>query len=92
MHQPTTPAREAGQLVVPLAFQDIYQIMTSDLGIPAQTAVGLLAILGMGTQVHTPRVPLTPQERVNQQLERQRYDPRRQPRATPAPAFTPRGY
>ena len=52
--QQVTPESVAGNLVVPLAMRDIYQAM-QDQGVPKGTAMGLLAIFGMGLQTFDER-------------------------------------
>ena len=51
MGEDITPASMAKQLVIPLAMRDIYDSMI-DQGVPAGTAISLLAIFGMGVQVY----------------------------------------
>ncbi len=51
--EPVTPASAATRLVEPLAFSDIYEAMR-DNGVVEGTALGLLALLGMGVQTYDP--------------------------------------
>lgn len=44
-----TPFGTAGRMMVPLAFQDIYDVMR-DEGVPEGTALGILSLFGMGLQ------------------------------------------
>jgi hypothetical protein len=49
--EPTTPLKEAGKFVVPLAFSDIKDAI-QEQGVPAGAAMGTLAIFGDGLQTY----------------------------------------
>jgi hypothetical protein len=53
-NQPVTPTNVAIRMVVPISFGDIYEAMKAQ-GVPAGTAIGLLAIFGMGVQNYKPK-------------------------------------
>jgi len=52
--EPVTPGSVATSLTVPLALRDIYDAMI-DQGVPKGTAMGLLAVFGMGLQSYETR-------------------------------------
>lgn len=60
--QPVTPADLPQEMLVPLAFQDVYKAMR-DGGVPEAVALGLLSVLGAHVEVHdqdrTPKLRLS---------------------------------
>lgn len=56
LHRPTTLGKEALGLVTPLAGKDVLEAL-QEQGAPRGIATGILALLGMGSQVYEPRKP-----------------------------------
>jgi hypothetical protein len=52
--QKTDIATEAGKMVVPLSFGDIYKAM-KEHGVPAGTALGMVSLLGASVNTYSPR-------------------------------------
>ncbi len=52
MGRPVTPLSVAQSVAVPISGQDIYTVLTQDENVPRASALALLAILGMGVQIH----------------------------------------
>lgn len=52
--EPTTTARVAGNLTVPMSARDVVEAM-QDQGIPRGTAISILNLFGMGAQTYEPR-------------------------------------
>lgn len=52
--RPTTPLSVGQNLVLPFGPKDVYEVMVNE-GMPRSAALALLAILGMGVQVHKPK-------------------------------------
>jgi hypothetical protein len=57
--QEVTPGSAAQNLVTPLGIGDVYAAM-KELGVAKGTAVGLLALFGMGAQTYKQREPARP--------------------------------